>query len=117
MADPFDEVLGQGRGSGREPGDDSPLVVARRLVAFINSPEAPWERTTPQAVMEELIPEHGLALHRELSFVHDHDHDGFMLTLSVTADRPPFAALWLHDNPGRDRTPYAELWVLDAPPR
>jgi|tagenome__1003787_1003787.scaffolds.fasta_scaffold20410820_2 hypothetical protein len=86
MTDRFDEVLGAGRGSGRDPDDDSPLAVARRMLGYINSRDAPWERTTPKAIMEELIPEHGLALHKELSSVHGYDHDGFLLLLSVTAD-------------------------------
>jgi hypothetical protein len=117
MTDRFDEVLGAGRGSGRDPDDDSPLATARRLVDYLNSDDISWEMTAPVNITGTLIPRYGLAVHRELSFVHEYDHDGFLFLLSVTADSPPFAALWLHDDARRDGTPYAQLWVVDHPPQ
>ncbi|MEJ7783562.1 MAG: hypothetical protein WKF96_02080 [Solirubrobacteraceae bacterium] len=117
MSDPFDSVFGSERGSGLPaPEDQTPLTVARQLVADLNAPGPDTVVGWSLNYIEDLTiaaSKRGLTLLPPYDLGRNDDFEGFCLPVAASPQDPPFAVLRLNrKQQGDDK--YAELWRLDA---
>jgi hypothetical protein len=112
MADPFDSVLGTHRGNGAPSEEEqTPMRLARALAADINDGVlGKGPELVPRLIQE--APNSGLALGEVLDVGPPYDFYGHALSVSLGAEDPPFAVLYLAYKRGSDAK-FAQLWLLD----